>query len=147
VSTASAWLRSTEYKKRVALYEKAAWDQVANYVEMIKEKFPEITDGHAFDVASTVRILISHASRFYRDLDMVKTMGIAFKHLRLLLKKPPIQIDFLPTVSFLDVSLEEMERQRTVVLNEITKVIGDPTGKCLGTEQLGARRTLGSKAR
>jgi hypothetical protein len=146
VSTASAWLRSPEYKERVALYEKAAWDQVGKYVEMIKEKFPKIADGHAFDIASAVRILISHACRFDRDLDMMKTMDIVFKHIRLLLKKPPIQIDFLPTVGFLDVSLEEMERQRTVVLSEITKLIGDPTAKCLGTQERGARRTLGSKA-
>jgi hypothetical protein len=129
VSTASEWMKSTEYKEKVALYKKCATDELGDYVEIIRIKFPEITDGHAFSLASAVHTLVLPANRFSQDLNLVKAMGQVFERIRLLFKQPPLQIDFLPAEKFSDMSREEMDCQRTMVLNEITKLIGDPAGK------------------
>jgi hypothetical protein len=128
VSTASEWMRSTEYKEKAAAFKKFIMEDVGDYVEMIKVKFPDITDGHAFDIAFGVRSTLRLPETRYSE-HQIEEMRDEFEALRSHLKQPPIQINFLPTEKFSVTSLEELEHTRTMVLNEITKLIGDPAGK------------------
>jgi hypothetical protein len=128
LSTASKWMRSTEYKERAAAFKKFFMNEVDDYVEMIKVKFPDITDGHAFDIAFAVRSTLKWPEMRYSE-DKLEEMRGEFEALRSHLKQPPIQINFLPTEKFSVTSLEELDHTRTIVLSEITKLIGDPVGK------------------
>jgi hypothetical protein len=136
-STASQWKRSDEYKEWVAFYKKCWTDRVGEYAEMVERQFPGITKGDAFRIAmladgngmlGAVRTQLSD-ERVRRDPDVLKAIGHVFEHIRSSFKVLPIKIEFMPRQDLSVLSPEEAKRQEQVVLGQLKRMIGDPSGK------------------
>jgi len=130
VSTASQWKKSPQYGKRVEFYKMAWKDSIGDYVKIIEGKYPDITEAHAFRLAMLVNARFDQMRPMmeYNPKETTELLAIVVYALRIEFKTPPITCRFLPTGKFSDLTPEDVEQQKTVVMAQIAKLVGDPIG-------------------
>jgi hypothetical protein len=131
VSTASEWKKLAKFQERVSSYEQFWRHRVGDYVQIVKDRYPEIGDGHAFRIAMLVHsfLLYSLFQGHWMGEEMATELKRIVAALRSNFERPPISRQFLPSEKFEPTSPEDVLRQGALVIPAITELIGDPKGK------------------